>query len=607
LKTEHIRLCGRNAAEASGGRKLNKRQKRCRGGMDMEFLSACYLQQGKNALSLLLQQYRCGRTQMLFTCVCIGRGENAGRAGGYMTEQLLQWFRELPFKKLYKSREKGMERLAEYICEVVGRVDLELENSRITPGGQRVDYAGMICLGERYLMLCRGTGRIYLINTAFGRCHVGCFTGEGQGGGMFLEQGILQQDIGLLFTSEAFCGCITEEMIREGLAVGEVTTGGQMGRHLKELAGEAERRGGADMGAVFLRTCAEAQEENGKANRSLKKNKDINHGGKGREQRNKSGQEEDEGNESRKEERWPVPAGYAEKEKRNREGHMPEREEEEALAERGYICGRLLGQGAFSKVYCVEDKRQGGVYACKVSENAELLEREARIMARLQHPLFTEYYGYWKVAEKGFLLMEYVPGESLEEILERRGALGVKQAVRIGMELAEGLLYLHEGGERFLYRDVKPANVMIRQDGRIKLLDLGCACAMGERILSRAGTPGFAAPEQLRESGSLTAACDVYGWGQTMKALLGTVKRDGGGIRGGREGKKVRKRLRRILEACTKQDYSGRIPDMREVMAQLRPLCEKEGRDGEKVNGMGCFLRGDIECQKNIVAISKKT
>lgn len=251
-----------------------------------------------------------------------------------------------------------------------------------------------------------------------------------------------------------------------------------------------------------------------------------------------------------------------------------------------YICGRLLGQGAFSRVYYVEHGKTRKGFACKLSENIPLLEKEAETLAGLKHPLFPEYYGLWREAGMGFLLMEYVPGSSMEEMLARRGGFSDGQIARAGMELAEGLLYFHERPGKPLFRDVKPSNIMVRQDGRLKLLDFGCMCYMGEEADSRAGSPGYAAPEQLSGDGLLTAACDVYGLGRTMERMLG----DGGSRRGwmkiGLRRRRFRKSLMGVLEACTRRKQTERIPDMRGVMAALAPLVRAEGK-GRIIPGYG--------------------
>jgi len=229
----------------------------------MEYLSVCYLEQGENSASLLLQQYQYKKAQVLFACICMGEEPNARRAGGYFTEQLLAWFRGLNLKKLFRHRDKGMKNVMKGLFEVVRRVDRELEDSRITAEGEAVSFAGIFCLEDRYLILRRGIGQIVLINTAFqgaylqflGRDAGGCETGrEMEVAGMGMEQGIVQPEIGLLLAMKPFYEYVTESMIKEGLAVSQVKTEEQMARHLKELAREGERRGGIALGAILLRS-----------------------------------------------------------------------------------------------------------------------------------------------------------------------------------------------------------------------------------------------------------------------------------------------------------------------------------------------------------------
>lgn len=255
--------------------------------------------------------------------------------------------------------------------------------------------------------------------------------------------------------------------------------------------------------------------------------------------------------------------------------------ERRILGKKGYVCGRLLGKGAFSRVYYVEDAAGGGGLACKVSGNRELLRREADIMGRLAHPLFPAFYGFWQEAGSGFLLMEYVPGCSAEEMIGRRGSFRPGQVARFGMELAEGLLYLHDRPEKLLFRDIKPANIIIRQDGRIRLLDFGCVCSMRDKPGAYAGSLGYAAPEQLRGDGILTAACDVYGLGRTLERFLGAEGETQGGSGRERAGDcrwGTGKSLLRILEECTRPEPSRRIPDMRAVMDALaRPAGTRWG------------------------------
>ncbi len=253
----------------------------------------------------------------------------------------------------------------------------------------------------------------------------------------------------------------------------------------------------------------------------------------------------------------------------------------EKITERGYRALRLLGRGAFSEVYLLEDEG-GRLYACKVSAGLQMLEREARILKKLHHPLFPACFDMWQEEGRGMLVMEYVPGGNLETFVRRRGSFSSEQTARIGMELAGGLAYLHERRRPLIFRDVKPANVMVGQDGRVRLLDLGCVCHAGESA-GIAGTPGFGAPEQMKAGARPGIPGDVYGLGRTLEAAAGA---------------KCGKRLRRVLERCTEEPPEKRPPDMRCVMELLASCC---GAACGRPDGLQrAVLRGELFVQKNI-------
>ncbi|MCM1188195.1 MAG: serine/threonine protein kinase [bacterium] len=241
-----------------------------------------------------------------------------------------------------------------------------------------------------------------------------------------------------------------------------------------------------------------------------------------------------------------------------------------------------LGEGAFSRVYLAEDGK-GGLYACKICENPEALRREADYQRRLRHPLFPYYVEEGEEGGRGFLIMEYVRGETLERAVGREGAFGAERAARIGMELAEGLRYLHEGPMPLVYRDLKPANILLEETGRVRLLDLGCVCPAGETG-SVAGTPGFGAPEQFVPGGRQEAAADLYGLG---KILLMTV------------GGKCRGPLKEVILACTAEEPGERLPDMRTLL-ELLAVCRKDGSKGRFDSVQKAWLRGGIRVRKNI-------
>ncbi|MDE6926823.1 MAG: serine/threonine protein kinase [Acetatifactor sp.] len=196
---------------------------------------------------------------------------------------------------------------------------------------------------------------------------------------------------------------------------------------------------------------------------------------------------------------------------------------EDVNGEYHYI--RVVGEGAFSRVYLVEDQ-SGKRHACKVSREVRMLRREAEILSRLHHPLFPAYMGYEERRGTGKIVMEYISGRNLGQMIRLRGGFSARQAMRIAEELADGLRYLHERQPPILYRDLKPENIMVCQDGHIKLIDFGCACCQEAQSGERVGTPGFAPPEQLAVGEDAGSYSDVYGLGRTIQSVM-TKRRTG--------------------------------------------------------------------------------
>src|SRR5262249_47188655 len=143
-----------------------------------------------------------------------------------------------------------------------------------------------------------------------------------------------------------------------------------------------------------------------------------------------------------------------------------------------YRLAHVLGSGGMGTVYRATDLHTGGTVAVKLLRNApvrdpgamERLRREARIIAALHSPRIVRVIDLDEDGGMPFLVMEYVPGETLEEHLLRRGPLPVAEAVRIALEVARALEAAHALG--IIHRDLKPQNVML-VDGQVKVLDFG--------------------------------------------------------------------------------------------------------------------------------------
>ncbi|MEV0088282.1 serine/threonine-protein kinase [Saccharopolyspora sp. NPDC050642] len=196
-----------------------------------------------------------------------------------------------------------------------------------------------------------------------------------------------------------------------------------------------------------------------------------------------------------------------------------------------YRLDSKLGGGAMGTVWSGTDellRRQVAVKEVKLppgmpdEEAAELRERalrEARAIAVLSHPNVVTLYDVAREDGEPFVVMELVPSQSLAAILSKHGALDDHQLAVIADGVASGLEAAHRAG--IVHRDVKPGNVLIGDDGRIKVSDFGISRNIAEHTLTSTGillgTPAFIAPEVAAGQG-VTAAADLWGLGATMFA-----------------------------------------------------------------------------------------
>jgi eukaryotic-like serine/threonine-protein kinase len=154
-----------------------------------------------------------------------------------------------------------------------------------------------------------------------------------------------------------------------------------------------------------------------------------------------------------------------------------------------------IGRGAMGEVYRAKDTKLGREVAIKVlpehfaqdEERLRRFQREATSLASLNHPNVAQIFGVDREGDVCFLVLELVPGESLEERL-KRGPLPIDEAIDVCRQIAEGLEAAHEAG--VIHRDLKPANVRLTPDGNVKLLDFGLAKPASSTAISSRRTCG---------------------------------------------------------------------------------------------------------------------
>ena len=198
-----------------------------------------------------------------------------------------------------------------------------------------------------------------------------------------------------------------------------------------------------------------------------------------------------------------------------------------------YEILELVGQGGMGAVYRAEQRSLGRVVALKVikpdladsSDFAERFAREARAMARLNHPNIVSVYDFGESDGMFFFTMEHVDGTDLRQLMAG-GTLTPAQALQIVPQICEALQYAHDEG--IVHRDIKPENILVDRRGRVRIADFGLAKlthgATQQRNLTGTyqvmGTPKYMAPEQMEGAQQVDHRADIYSLGVVFYELL---------------------------------------------------------------------------------------
>ena len=200
-----------------------------------------------------------------------------------------------------------------------------------------------------------------------------------------------------------------------------------------------------------------------------------------------------------------------------------------------YEIEAAVGSGGMGAVYRARDTRLHSVVAVKElrdrydteEERAESIrhfEREARLLAQLSHPNLPRVSDYFIEQSRCYLVMEFIEGETLEARLRREEGRGLPllPALEWGVQLADALNYLHTQDPPIVFRDLKPANIMITAEGSAKLIDFGIARRFHQGATKDTllyGSPGYSPPEQYGRAQTDPRA-DIYALGATLHHLL---------------------------------------------------------------------------------------
>jgi HAMP domain-containing protein len=246
------------------------------------------------------------------------------------------------------------------------------------------------------------------------------------------------------------------------------------------------------------------------------------------------------------------------------------------FAKRYYVLS-VLGQGGMGTVYRVQDRELDEEVALKVllenalglgSEAVEVLKQETRLARMITHPNVVRAFDLGESEGTYFLTMEYVPGTTLTELLERRGPLDLAPGLQIAKQICRGLAAVHKAG--VIHGDLKPRNVMVMASGVVKLMDFGVA--RGTRLGKQEGMMGgslhYMSPEQARGA-ELDPQSDLYSAGVTFYEMF-TGRRP--------FESEDRAELRRTHLYEQPPDPRTRRSDMPDLLAQVILACLEKSR-----------------------------
>jgi len=271
----------------------------------------------------------------------------------------------------------------------------------------------------------------------------------------------------------------------------------------------------------------------------------------------------------------------------------------------GYTIYERLGTGARSTIWLAVNQRTGDQFALKrvVRRHGSSDDRfinqalnDYAVSSRVNHPVLRRSFELWRVRrllqlKEVHLLMELVQGRTLEDI----GALGIDGLLPIFIKVAQGLDALHQ--LNYVHTDIKPNNIMITDDGQVKVIDFGQSCPIGHVKGRIQGTPDYIAPEQVEKGVPLTQRTDVFNLGATLywaitgqayPTVMPSKKRLGGiDLVGPREAPppeelnpNVPTALSRLVMDCCQQNPKDRPGEMQEVIRRLevtQHILEKNG------------------------------
>jgi len=249
-----------------------------------------------------------------------------------------------------------------------------------------------------------------------------------------------------------------------------------------------------------------------------------------------------------------------------------------------YELRHELGRGGYGVVHLAYDSKLSREVAIKRllvdphdprhQEFIRRFEREARIIASLNHPNIVQVYDYESSAHGYNIIMEYVRGGSVDKLMSKAGGrMPLNMVIDLGMQISDGLAHAH--GRGIIHRDLKPQNILVEIDGariRAKIADFGIARGGNQdetmNTLGGIGTPLYMAPEQRTDARNVTPAADIYSLGKMLLEMLtGDV-----GYEVDSASMDIPSDWRPVMERCTHREPALRYRDAGALRADIASI-----------------------------------
>lgn len=242
-----------------------------------------------------------------------------------------------------------------------------------------------------------------------------------------------------------------------------------------------------------------------------------------------------------------------------------------------YVLLEKIGKGGYSEVYLTWDRHLNKTWAVKKTDaglfagSSFQLYSEIKILKNLKHEALPTVVDLISEDNYVYIVMEYIEGITLLEYLKTKGRADERKVLDWSRQICEALLYLHSQVPPIIYRDLKPSNIMLLKNGRIKLIDFGISTSLINKKVNGTflGTIGYAPPEQY--TAKTDARSDIYALGATMHHLLTGLspKESGASMPYQAEYSNISKKTREIIKKSTRKEKDKRYRNVKELLDDI--------------------------------------